>query len=259
MSLSSSATAAANPWLLVLESLEKKINKHSYDTWLKPTRFSHAKGKVLFISVPTAEFKLIGEKYADLISEALENLNLDYSDVEFVTEEAPPVNVRHDGGFGPVSSHGASRANGAAVAPGKQARFDWDSAAQLNQQYKFDDFVIGSGNQFAHAASQAVAERPSKAYNPLFLYGGVGMGKTHLMQAIGHEVKKRQPQASICYLSSEKFTNEMINSLRYDKMTSFRDKFRTVDVLLIDDIQFLAQKERTQEEFFHTFNALHES
>jgi chromosomal replication initiator protein len=119
--------------------------------------------------------------------------------------------------------------------------------------------VIGAGNQFAHAAAQAVAERPSKAYNPLFLYGGVGMGKTHLMQAIGHEVKRRQPQAAICYISSEKFTNEMINSLRYDRMISFRDKFRNVDVLLIDDIQFLAQKERTQEEFFHTFNALHDS
>jgi chromosomal replication initiator protein len=136
---------------------------------------------------------------------------------------------------------------------------DWDSAAQLNPKYTFDQFVTGSGNQFAHAAALAVAERPSKAYNPLFLYGGVGMGKTHLMQAIGHEVKKRQPQVSICYVSSEKFTNEMINSLRYDKMSSFRDKFRNVDVLLIDDIQFLAQKERTQEEFFHTFNALHES
>ena len=119
--------------------------------------------------------------------------------------------------------------------------------------------MIGSGNQFAHAACRAVAERPSKAYNPLFLYGGVGMGKTHLMQAIGHEIKRRQPQAAICYISSEKFTNEMINSLRYDKMSSFRDKFRNVDVLLVDDIQFLAQKERTQEEFFHTFNALHES
>ena len=123
----------------------------------------------------------------------------------------------------------------------------------------FDAFVIGSGNQFAMAAAQAVAERPSKAYNPLFLYGGVGMGKTHLMHAIGHDVKRRQPHASICYVSGEKFTNEMINSVRYDKMTSFRDKFRNVDVLLIDDIQFLAGKERTQEEFFHTFNALHES
>ena len=111
-SSSSTATVAADPWIQILSALEKKITRHSYDTWLKPTRFSHAKGKVLFISVPTAEFKLIGEKYADLISEALENLNLDYSDVEFVTEEAPPVNVRHDGGFGPVSSHGASRTNG---------------------------------------------------------------------------------------------------------------------------------------------------
>ncbi|HKS73145.1 MAG TPA: chromosomal replication initiator protein DnaA, partial [Terriglobales bacterium] len=136
---------------------------------------------------------------------------------------------------------------------------DWDGASQLNPRYTFDAFVIGSGNQFAHAACQAVSQRPSKAYNPLFLYGGVGMGKTHLMQAIGHEVKRALPHASILYISSEKFTNEMINSLRYDKMTSFRDKFRNVDVLLIDDIQFLAQKERTQEEFFHTFNALHES
>src|SRR5262249_23359732 len=169
------------------------------------------------------------------------------------------VNVRHDGGFGPQPSHSVARGNSSTAAAGKQARFDWDSAAQLNAKYKFDAFVIGSGNQFAHAAAQAVAERPSKAYNPLFLYGGVGMGKTHLMQAIGHMVKKHQPQASICYLSSEKFTNEMINSFRYDNMTSFRDKFRNVDVLLIDDIQFLAQKERTQEEFFHTFNALHES
>ena len=143
--------------------------------------------------------------------------------------------------------------------PRHSPAFDWDGAAQLNPRYTFDAFVIGSGNQFAHAACQAVAERPSKAYNPLFLYGGVGMGKTHLMQAIGHEIGKRMPQAAICYISSEKFTNEMINSLRYDKMTSFRDKFRNVDVLLVDDIQFLAQKERTQEEFFHTFNALHES
>ena len=141
----------------------------------------------------------------------------------------------------------------------EQSRFDWNTAAQLNPKYQFEAFVIGSGNQFAMAASQAVAERPSKAYNPLFLYGGVGMGKTHLMHAIGHDVKRRQPHAQISYVSGEKFTNEMINSVRYDKMTTFRDRFRTVDVLLIDDIQFLAGKERTQEEFFHTFNALHES
>jgi len=130
---------------------------------------------------------------------------------------------------------------------------------ELNPKYTFDTFVIGPGNQFAHAAARAVAERPSKAYNPLFLYGGVGMGKTHLMQAIGHEIKKRQPQMGICYLSAEEFTNEMINALRNNKMSSFRDTYRNMNVLLLDDIQFLAGKERTQEEFFHTINALHES
>jgi chromosomal replication initiator protein len=149
----------------------------------------------------------------------------------------PPV--RKDGGFGPVPAR-------APMAPAprspEQARFDWSTAAQLNPRYTFDAFVIGNGNQFARAASLAVAERPSKAYNPLFLYGGVGMGKTHLMHAIGHEVKRRQPSSNICYVSAEKFTNEMITSLRNDRMTSFRDRFRSVDVLLIDDIQFIARR-----------------
>ena len=249
------AAASANPWLLVLGALEKKISRHSWDTWLKPTRFSHTSGKTIFVRIPTPEFHHIEEKFGDLIQEAMDTFAPDYQEVKFVTAEEDPSapQVRPDGGFAPASVPVAS--SGAA----RQQRFDWDSAAQLNPRYTFDAFVIGAGNQFAHAAAQAVAERPSKAYNPLFLYGGVGMGKTHLMQAIGHEVKRRQPHAAICYVSSEKFTNEMINSLRYDRMTSFRDKFRNVDVLLIDDIQFLAQKERTQEEFFHTFNALHES
>jgi chromosomal replication initiator protein len=245
------ATLASNPWTRILDALEKKVNRHSYDTWLKPTRYSHANGGIIFVRVPTPEFREVGDKYGDLIQEALDNLGLEYQDVQFVADTDPASTpVRHNGG---LSMHAP------APAPQAQARFDWDSAAQLNPRYTFDAFVIGSGNQFAHAACQAVAERPSKAYNPLFLYGGVGMGKTHLMQAIGHEIRRQQPQAAICYISSEKFTNEMINSLRYDKMTSFRDKYRNVDVLLIDDIQFLAQKERTQEEFFHTFNALHES
>ena len=257
MSLSSTATATANPWLRILGALEKKITRHSYDTWLKPTRFSHANGNIIFVRVPTPEFRHIGEKFGDLIQEALDILAMEFQDVKFVTaEEDPSVPpVRPDGGFAPVSATAPSSPGGAA----KQQRFDWDSAAQLSPKYTFEAFVIGSGNQFAHAAAQAVAERPSKAYNPLFIYGGVGMGKTHLMHAIGHEVKRHQPQSSICYISSEKFTNELINSLRYDRMTSFRDKFRNVDVLLIDDIQFLAHKERMQEEFFHTFNALHES
>ena len=260
MSLASSAIVP-NPWARILDALEKKVNRHSYDTWLKPTRYSHASNGVLFVRIPTAEFRHVGDKYGDLIQEAVDVLGLGYEDVKFVTAEDDPSNtpIRHNGGLSAPSQSGGP---GPQATPGlhpSQARFDWDSAAQLNPRYTFDAFVIGSGNQFAHAACQAVAERPSKAYNPLFLYGGTGMGKTHLMQAIGHESKRRTPQAAICYVSSEKFTNEMINSLRYDKMISFRDKFRTVDVLLVDDIQFLAQKERTQEEFFHTFNALHES
>jgi chromosomal replication initiator protein len=253
MSAQSTSPLSPNPWTRILDALEKKINRHSYDTWLKPTRYSHASGGTLFVRVPTAEFQHVGDKYEDLIQEAIDNLGLEFNVVKFVTPENDPAAtaVRHNGG---LSAGGSSAPGGPS-----QARFDWDGAAQLNPRYTFDAFVIGSGNQFAHAACQAVAERPSKAYNPLFLYGGVGMGKTHLMQAIGNEVKRRQPQAAICYVSSEKFTNDMINSLRYDKMTSFRDKFRSVDVLLIDDIQFLAGKERTQEEFFHTFNALHDT
>jgi chromosomal replication initiator protein len=255
-------TVPPNPWVLVLDALEKKINRHSYETWLKPTRFSHSQGPTLFVRVPNPDFCHIGEKYGDLISEAIENLGLEFLDVEFVTDEEqrPKKNerrteTRSTEAVAELPPIGES----SGTSPAKQQRFDWDGASQLNPKYTFDGFVIGSGNQFAHAAARAVAERPSKAYNPLFLYGGVGMGKTHLMQAIGHEIKKRQPEMAICYLSAEKFTNEMINAVRNNKMTSFRDKYRNMDVLLVDDIQFLASKERTQEEFFHTFNALHES
>ncbi len=257
--MSSYASASPNPWVRVLDALEKKINRHSYETWLKPTRFSHSKGAVLFVRVPNPDFCHIGEKYGDLISEAIENLGLEFQDVEFVTEEEPrngkPTGVRVTEGR--LESYPTPDTPAASSA--KQQRFDWDGAAQLNPKYTFDGFVIGAGNQFAHAAARAVGERPSKAYNPLFLYGGVGMGKTHLMQAIGHEIKKNYPEMAVCYVSSEKFTNEMINALRYSKMTTFRDKYRNMDVLLVDDIQFLSNKERTQEEFFHTFNALHES
>ncbi len=247
-----SAASSPNPWSRILESLEKKINRHSYDTWLKPTRYSHANERKLFVRVPTPEFQHIGEKYGDLIQEAIDNLGMSFDDVEFVSTEPEPAPAA------PAPGNGVNLATATAPALMTQARFDWDGAAQLNPNYTFDAFVTGSGNQFAQAAARAVAERPFKAYNPLFLYGGVGMGKTHLMQAIGHEVKRLFPQLSLRYVTTEQFTNEMINSLRYEKMSSFRDKFRSLDMLLIDDVQFLAQKERTQEEFFHTFNALHQ-
>jgi len=269
MSFVTTPTTVLNPWVRILGALEKKINRQSFDTWFKPTRYSHAKERILFVRIPTSEFRYIAERYMDLILEAIDTLKLEFDDVTFLTPEEDPTltRVREDGGFAPVSTHAPnapanhSRNSGGRPTPPmpQQARFDWSTAAQLNPRYTFDAFVIGAGNQFARAAAEAVAERPSKAYNPLFLYGGVGMGKTHLMHAIGHEVKLRQPTSSISYVSAEKFTNEMINSVRYDKMTGFRDKFRTVDLLLIDDIQFLSQKERTQEEFFHTFNALHEN
>ena len=258
MAYAISPATAPNSWIQILSALEMKVNRQSFETWLKPTKYSHIVSRTLYVRVPSSQFQNLGDLYGDLIQEAIEQQGLELDDVCFVTAEEDPSipPVRKDGGFGPVPAR-------TPMAPPprspEQARFDWSTAAQLNPRYTFDAFVIGNGNQFARAASLAVAERPSKAYNPLFLYGGVGMGKTHLMHAIGHEVKRRQPSSNICYVSAEKFTNEMITSLRNDRMTSFRDRFRSVDVLLIDDIQFIAQKERTQEEFFHTFNALHES
>jgi len=261
MAFAVSSAPAINPWLQILSALEMKVIRQSFETWFKPTRYSHIAGRTLYVRVPSPEFQHLGDRYSDLIQEAIEQHGLELDDVCFVTAEEDPSipPVRKDGGFAPVPAHAPTAPPQTPNRPPEQARFDWSTAAQLNPRYTFEAFVIGNGNQFARAASLAVAERPSKAYNPLFLYGGVGMGKTHLMHAIGHEVKRRQPSSSICYVSAEKFTNEMITSLRNDRMTSFRDRFRTVDVLLVDDIQFIAQKERTQEEFFHTFNALHES
>ncbi len=265
-----------NQWVRILGALEKKVKRQSFETWFKPTRFSHVEERTLFVRVPSTEFEMIGDRYSDHIHEAIDTLGLEIDEVVFQAPPAEPTaaRVREDGGFAPQPTHsanapmgGSGRARPASPsaapvgsAPGpEQSRFDWNSAAQLNPRYHFETFVIGSGNQFAHAAAQAVAERPARTYNPLFLYGGVGLGKTHLMNAIGHGVKGRLPHAAISYLTGEQFTNEMINSVRHDRMTGFRDRFRSADVLLIDDVQFLASKERTQEEFFHTFNALHES
>jgi chromosomal replication initiator protein len=279
MAFAMSPATTPNPWLQILGALEKKLARNSFETWLKPTRYSHSAGRTLYVRVPSPEFQHIGDKYGDVIQEAIDVNSLEFDNVCFVTVEDDPSipPQRRDGGFGPLPAHAPTAPhapNGAAQRTAdhrgqdsraqdhrspEQQRFDFSTAAQLNQRYTFDNFVTGSGNQFARAASLAAAERPGKAYNPLFLYGCSGMGKTHLMQAIGHEIKKRQPTSNLCYVTAEKFLNEMINSIRNDRMIGFRDRFRGVDVLLIDDIQFIAQKERVQEEFFHTFNALHES
>src|ERR1700733_752162 len=184
MSFVPTATAVLNYWVRILAALEKKINRQSYETWLKPTRFSHLEGKKLFVRIPSTDFQHIGDRYADLIQEAIDNHGLDVETVAFTTPEQDPraPKVREDGGFAPVPSHSQNapkqRLGGLASSVSgptpEQARFDWSAASQLNPRYQFDAFVIGSGNQFATAAAHAVAARPSKAYNPLFLYGGVG-------------------------------------------------------------------------------------
>jgi chromosomal replication initiator protein len=233
------------PWDKILQHVERRVNQHSFATWFRPTRQESADHGRLVVRVPTRLFKKrLTETYGQVLQAVLHEVGTPDTQLEYVCSEPPPAPP-------PVPAP--------ALSAGGQSRLDFDAVDhQLNPRYTFDSFVVGNGNQFAHAASLAVAERPSKAYNPLFLYGGVGMGKTHLMQAIGHTIKKNNPALRLTYISAEKFTNEVINSLRFERMASFRDRFRTVDILLVDDIQFIAGKERTQEEFFHTFNALYD-
>ena len=228
-----------NSWEKILQHMERRVNPHSFATWFRPTRQEGTENGKLVVRVPSRIFrKRLTETYGELLQAVLAEVGMRDTHLEFMCTENEP---------GPVGN------------VSKQTRLDFDSVDhQLNPRYQFESFVVGASNQFAHAAAQAVAEQPSKAYNPLFLYGGVGMGKTHLMQAVGHLIKKRNPAARLTYISAEKFTNEVINSLRFDRMIGFRDRFRSVDVLLVDDIQFIAGKERTQEEFFHTFNALYD-
>jgi chromosomal replication initiator protein len=235
----------ADLWDKALSIIEKKISKPSFETWLKSTKAHSLKGDTFIITVPNdfARDWLEG-RYVNLISGVLYEITGEELSIKFII----PQNQEEEEYTASVH---------------QQKRPKIEEPVELFQnmlipKYTFDTFVIGSGNRFAHAASLAVAEAPAKAYNPLFIYGGVGLGKTHLMHAIGHYVLEHNPQAKVVYLSSEKFTNEFINSIRDNKAGDFRNKYRNVDILLIDDIQFLAGKEQTQEEFFHTFNALHE-
>jgi chromosomal replication initiator protein len=227
-------------WDKILQHMEQRVNPHSFATWFRPTRQERADDDRLVIRVPTKLFsKRLKETYGEILKAVLVQIGHPELALEFVYAETEPV--------------------APSPATSQQARLDFDSAShQLNPRYTFETFVVGASNQFAHAAAKAVAEQPSRTYNPLFLYGGVGLGKTHLMQAIGHELKRRNPSIRLAYVSAEKFTNEVIASIRFERMAALRDRFRNMDVLMVDDIQFIATRERTQEEFFHTFNALHD-
>jgi chromosomal replication initiator protein len=235
---------ATNLWDKFLERVKSRVSINTYSTWFQPTRLNRAESEVLHVQIPNTVFRqVLSRTYGEIVKAVFHEMGIPNMRVQYVCTEEEPAATS------PAPS-------GTAV---KQSRLDFESSDhQLNPRYSFESFVVGKSNEFAHAASRAVAEQPSKAYNPLFLYGGVGMGKTHLMHAIGHSIKQRNPAARLSYVSAEKFTMEVINSLRFDKMFSFRERFHTVDVLLVDDIQFIAGKERTQEEFFHTFNALYE-
>jgi len=233
-------------WQNVLQLLQARVSRPSFDTWLKSTKAAQLTESTLTICAPNNFAReWLENRYTRLIEAAVLECTGQEIEIRIITEEehestgaAPPPQPpkRQAVPAEPVSVGGS----------------------MLNAKYTFETFVIGANNRFAHAASLAVAEAPAKAYNPLFLYGGVGLGKTHLMHAIGHYIAEHNPSARVLYISSEKFTNEFINAIRDNRGESFRNKYRNIDILLIDDIQFLAGKEQTQEEFFHTFNALHE-
>jgi len=235
---------ATNLWDKFLERVKSRVSINTFNTWFQPTRLNRADTDITYVQIPTTVFRqVLTRTYGEIVKAVFHELGVPAMRVQYVCTEGEPV----------------AAVAVAAAASIKHSKLDFESSGhQLNIRYTFDSFVVGKSNEFAQAASRAVAEQPSKAYNPLFLYGGVGMGKTHLMHAIGHTIKQRNPAVRLSYVSAEKFTIEVISSLRFDKMFSFRERFHTVDVLLVDDIQFIAGKERTQEEFFHTFNALYE-
>ncbi len=227
---------SADLWDQILARVEGKINRHSFATWFRPTSYVDLDSQRLRVAVPNAQFReWLTKNYQGVLAEALDEVGHPDIAVEF-EELADPSSSLSTGG---VSAELELR--------------------HLNPKYTFESFVVGSSNQFAHAASRAVAEIPSKSYNPLFVYGGVGLGKTHLMHAIGHYISARQKKLNILYISTDRFINEMINAIRFDRLPAFRQKYRAIDILLIDDIQFIAGKDRTQEEFFHIFNALHDA
>lgn len=237
-------------WQSTLDNIEDQLSKPSFETWFKPTEILAIQNNTIIIEVPNEFAKdWLKTKYSNLIKETLIKITNNSYQVKFVIPEMTQEEIFIE----------EEKEDQVEEAKSDLTEKEEDSNSILNPKYTFDTFVIGNSNRFAHAASLAVAEAPAKAYNPFFIYGDVGLGKTHLMHAIGHYILKHNSNMKIMYLTSEEFTNRLINSIRYDKTIQFRNQYRNIDILLIDDIQFLAGKERTQEEFFHTFNALHDA
>jgi len=230
-------------WEKVLGKIAEKIDSQSFYTWFSPTVFAGLKDNILSIKVPNRLFEeWLKEKYSGVIRKSLDELGYGELKISFLSSQ-------------PISTEPLMKKS--PKARGKGLTFGYSS--QLNPRYTFESFVVGDCNEFAHAAAQSVAENPSKNFNPLFIFGGVGLGKTHLMHAIGFYTMKRHPHLKVAYLPSERFVNELISSIRHDRTQEFRERYRSIDILLVDDIQFMARKDRTQEEFFHTFNQLHDS
>lgn len=232
-------------WEKTLNIIKGELTEVSFNTWIKSIDPISIKDDTVTLGVPNDFTRgILSSRYKDLIVNALKLITSKKYNIQFIilSEEAIEPNV---------PKQNKDQKTNIVVTD--------EMSTMLNPKYTFNSFVIGNSNRFAHAASLAVAEAPAKAYNPLFIYGGVGLGKTHLMHAIGHYILENNPSSKVTYVSSEKFTNELINSIKDDKNEQFRNKYRNIDVLLIDDVQFIGGKERTQEEFFHTFNALHEA
>jgi chromosomal replication initiator protein len=252
------STENRNVWNDVLQSVEKRLNEQVFNSWFRSIEFDGCdeSTKVLRLKASEINRNWITMNYTNLISQSLKDLNFDGYRLDWEIIE-PEITEEHNIDDDDVDLMFENRTlNNVATKPTHFVDIE-PTESSLSPKYKFENFVVGASNQFAHAAALGAAESPGKTYNPLFIYGGVGLGKTHLMHAIGHSIKQSNRHLRVAYLSSEKFMNELINAIRYDKTQTFRDKYRSIDVLLMDDIQFLAGKERTQEEFFHTFNTLH--
>jgi chromosomal replication initiator protein len=262
-----------NVWNSILQSVEKRLNRQIFDAWFRPIQFDSfdEQEKVLRLRASQVNKDWVSTYYSDMIKQTMRELDMASYRLDWEVEETkmPEENfLEDDADFffekqnTPTSSNNFNLLeNTRPEALPKQNTTNFVDIEpienSLNQKYSFGTFVVGSCNQFAHAASLGAADAPGKTYNPLYIYGGVGLGKTHLMHAIGHSIKESNRHLRVAYISAEKFMNELINAIRYDKTQTFRDKYRSMDVLLMDDVQFMAGKERTQEEFFHTFNALH--